>query len=71
MASMLLQHGSTEPNVVLDYDASADDQTCYDGGGQTYGISSLEHTAVGFREGAAHFYAARVWNDPEPEGVFT
>lgn len=70
-AWLLLQHGSAEPNVVLDYDASVDDQACYDGGGQTYGISSLEYTSVGFREGAAHFYAARVWNDPEPEGVFT
>ena len=70
-AWLLLQHGSAEPNVVLDYDASADAQACDDGGGSTYWIDSLEYTSVGFREGAAHFYAARVWNDPEGEGVFT
>lgn len=75
-AWLLLQHGSAEPNVGLDYDASTDgdpsvDEECDDGGGPTYGIDTLEYTSVGFREGAAHFYAARVWNDPEGEGVFT
>ena len=59
----------------LDYDASIDPDACHyvddDGSDSTYTISSLLHNAVGFREGAAHFYAARVWNDADPEGVFT
>ena len=75
-AWLLLNHGGgVEPNVALDYDASADVGVCYyvadDGSDSTYTIDSLEYNAVGFREGAAHFYAARVWNDAEPEGVFT
>ena len=75
-AWLLLNHGGgVEPNVALDYDASADPATCHyvddDGSDDTYTIDSLEYNAVGFREGTAHFYAARVWNDPNPEGVFT
>ena len=75
-AWLLLNHGGgVEPNVELDYDASIDPDACHyvddDGSDSTYTISSLEYNAVGFREGAAHFYAARVWNDANPEGVFT
>jgi hypothetical protein len=74
-AWLLLNHGGgVEPNVALDYDASIDDDSCHyldDGSDQTYTIDSLEYTAVGFREGFAHFYAARVWNDADPDGVFT
>jgi hypothetical protein len=75
-AWLLLNHGGgVEPNVALDYDASADPAVCHyvanDGSNDTYTIDSLEYNAVGFREGTAHFYAARVWNDPKPEGVFT
>ena len=75
-AWLLLNHGGgVEPNVELDYDASIDPDACHyvddDGSDSTYTISSLKYNAVGFREGAAHFYAARVWNDANPEGVFT
>lgn len=75
-AWLLLHHGGgVEPNVVTDYDSSADPDACHyvadDGTTGGYTIDSLEHAAVGFREGAAHFYAARVWNDTSPEGVFT
>lgn len=78
-AWLLLHHAKgKEPAVDLTYDASG-----YAGAGcfyeakdsdqkdQTYTIDSLEYNSVGFREGSAHFYAARVWNNPEPEGVFT
>lgn len=72
---MLNHGGGVEPNVVLDYDASADTGACYysspTSGDNTYTITSLEYNSVGFREGAAHFYAARVWNDPDEEGVFS
>jgi len=74
-AWLLLNHGGVEPNVALDYDASIDPDACHyvadDGSDGTYTIDSLEYNAVGFREGAAHFYAARVWNDAKPDGVFT
>ena len=75
-AWLLLNHGGgVEPNVALDYDASVDAAACHyvadDGSDDTYTIDSLEYNAVGFREGTAHFYAARVWNDAKPDGVFT
>lgn len=76
-AWLLLNHGGgVEPEVKLDYDASADtSDDCHyfddDALDKTYTIDSLEYNSVGFREGAAHFYAARVWNDAHPEGVFS
>ncbi len=38
--------------------------------GSSYSIDSKEWNSIGFREGFAHFVAARVWNDKHPEGAF-
>lgn len=39
-------------------------------GGTFYGHASKEYNSVAFREGFAHFIAARVWNDKDGEGSF-
>jgi hypothetical protein len=38
--------------------------------GSSYSIDSKEWNSIGFREGFAHFVAARVWNNKHPEGAF-
>jgi hypothetical protein len=57
-----------EPNVSLSH--NVDPNAC-GVSGTTYSISSKEWNSVGFREGFAHFIAARIWNDKDTEGAFT
>ena len=58
-----------EPNALPTWSGSTDDaQRCnvYSG----YTIYSVEYNSIGFREGFAHFYSARVFNDKDAEGAF-
>lgn len=59
-----------EPNVNLSHFMLPD--ACYDAGVGTgsYSIATKEWSAVGFREGFAHFISARIWNDKDTEGAF-
>lgn len=56
-----------EPNVRSDHNVSPN--AC--GFSTSYSISSKEWNSIGFREGFAHFIAARIWNNKETEGAFT
>ncbi len=56
-----------EPNVSLSHDV---DPNACGINGTSYSISSKEWNSVNFREGFAHFIAARIWNNKETEGAF-
>ncbi|MGI8565279.1 MAG: hypothetical protein ACR2LZ_02225, partial [Pyrinomonadaceae bacterium] len=56
-----------EPSVSLSHDV--DPNSCGTGG-TTYSISSKEWNSVGFREGFAHFIAAKIFNTKDSEGTF-
>jgi hypothetical protein len=58
-----------EPGINYDYD-DATENVCGDGG-DFYSIDSKEWNSVGFREGFAHFIAAKIWNYKDNEGTFT
>lgn len=53
----------------MSYDNPVPPNACGDGG-DFYSIASKEFSSVGFREGFAHFIAARIWNDKDTEGAF-
>ena len=68
-AWQLLNQGVFEPDASFTLD-DPEETVCTDEGGYT--INSLEHSAIGAREGLAHFYAAVIWNSPSSaEAVFT
>ena len=64
----------SEPNVSLSHNVNPnacgtlDDPANDDFG---YSIDSKEWNSVGFREGFAHFVAAKIWNNKETEGTFS
>jgi len=55
-----------EPNVLNDHAVTPN--AC--GFGNSYGIDTKEWNSLGFREGFAHFVAARVWNNKSANGYF-
>ncbi len=58
----------SEPNT-SDYSNNTTPNAC-GVSGTSYSISSKEWNSVNFREGFAHFIAARIWNNKETEGAF-
>lgn len=60
-----------EPSPNYDHDDGDDPQSNCGQGGTSYSISSKEWNNVGFREGFAHFIAAKIFNTKDTEGTFT
>ncbi len=65
-----LNQGRFEPDD--DFNLDDPDETVCRNDDALYTINTLEHSAIGAREGMAHFYATVVWNSPaSSEAVFT
>lgn len=62
-----------EPSVSLSHDVDPNSCGTMDDpeDGPSYSISSKEWNSVGFREGFAHFVAAKIFNTKDTEGTFT
>ncbi|RMG98068.1 MAG: hypothetical protein D6705_07060 [Deltaproteobacteria bacterium] len=58
-----------EPNADPSWSGPVDQNRCLNGG-SGYDITDVEYNSIGFREGFAHFYSARVFNDKSTEGAF-
>lgn len=62
-----------EPNFLDTHneDGLANPDSCGTGGAGSYTMSSKEWNSMGFKEGFAHFIAARIWNERSQSGAFT
>jgi hypothetical protein len=60
-----------EPTDEADYSYTDDTDNVCGNGGTFYSIDSKEWNWIGFREGFAHFIAAKIWNYKNNEGTFT
>lgn len=62
-----------EPNFSVTHNegGTANPDSCGTGGSGSYTMSSKEWNSLGFKEGFAHFIAARIWNDRSQSGAFT
>ena len=60
-----------EPSDEYDYSYTDDAENVCGTGGDFYSIDSKEWNWLGFREGFAHFIAAKIWNTKDTVGTFT